>query len=133
MAKPRDWRDRFSNVRRVLVFAGAVLTAIIIATASVAVWDLHGESCVWRHQSAIITVGVLCAVIGFVIRGRALAVQFRRGDRQAAELARAAKALRESESRFRAVIGFGKPDPTIALRSSPATAMTRCSQPSLCR
>jgi len=82
-------------------------------------------------RSAIITVGVLCAVIGFVIRGRALAVQFRRGDRQAAELARAAKALRESESRFRAVIGFGKPDPTIALRSSPATAPSRCSRPSL--
>jgi PAS domain S-box-containing protein len=48
----------------------------------------------WRHQSMIIVVGALGAVIGFAILFRALAVQFRRLEQRSSELVR-------SEGRFR--------------------------------
>jgi hypothetical protein len=104
MAKPKDWRDPFSNVWRALVIGGVVLIAITIVAACVAGWDLRDDPRVWRYQSAIVVVGVLCTVIGLVVLGCALAVQSRRDDRQAEELARAAKALYESESRFGDII-----------------------------
>jgi PAS domain-containing protein len=102
MAKPRDWHDPFFAVRRVLVFGGVILIAIV--AVCVAVWDLHGDPRVWHHQSAIVGVGVVCTVIGFAVLGRALAMRLRRDDRRAAELARTAEALQESESRFRDII-----------------------------
>jgi PAS domain S-box-containing protein len=104
MVKPRDWRDPFSNGKRVLVFGGAVLIAITIAIACVTMWDLHGSSRAWRAPSALIAVSVLSAVIGFAILGRAVAIQSRRVARQAAELARTVEALHESEARFHDIV-----------------------------
>jgi PAS domain S-box-containing protein len=49
----------------------------------------------WRHQSMIIAIGALGAVIGFAFLFRALAVQFRRLEQRTSELT-------HSEDRFRA-------------------------------
>jgi PAS domain S-box-containing protein len=49
----------------------------------------------WRHQSMIIAIGALGAVIGFAILFRALAIQFRRLEQRTSELT-------HSEDRFRA-------------------------------
>jgi PAS domain S-box-containing protein len=104
MAKPRDWLGPFSNVGRVLVFGAAVPIAITIVTACLAGWDLYNDSRVWPPQSAIVAVGVLCAVIVSAIFGRAIAVLLRQLERQAVELAQTATAFRESESRFGDII-----------------------------
>ena len=104
MTKPRDRYGPFSYIRRVLVFGGVVFIAITLVTACVAWWDLHGASRAWRSQSAIGAASVLCVVIGFTILCRAVAVQLRRLEHQAGELARTAEALHESEGRFHDII-----------------------------
>jgi PAS domain S-box-containing protein len=48
----------------------------------------------WRHQSTIIAIGAVGAVVGFTILFRALAVQFRRLEQRSSELV-------QSEARFR--------------------------------
>jgi PAS domain S-box-containing protein len=55
----------------------------------------------WRRQSILIASAALCAAIGFGILFRALAARSRKLERQTAELAKTADALRESEARFR--------------------------------
>jgi cache domain-containing protein len=55
----------------------------------------------WRRQSSFIVVGAICAVIGFGVLFRILAVQFGRLEDQARALSRGAEALRDSEQRFR--------------------------------
>ena len=55
----------------------------------------------WRRQSTFIVVGAICAVIGFSVLFRILAVQFGRLEDQARALSRGAEALRDSEQRFR--------------------------------
>ncbi len=48
----------------------------------------------WRRQSIFIGIGTLCAIIGFAILFRALAVQFRKLEQRSSE-------LEQSEARFR--------------------------------
>jgi PAS domain S-box-containing protein len=55
----------------------------------------------WRHQSILVAIGALCTAIGFIILFRALAGRSRKLERQTAELAATADALRQSEARFR--------------------------------
>jgi PAS domain-containing protein len=137
MAKLRDRYDPFSCVRPVPVLGGVVLVVIPIVTACVTVWDLLGGSRVWRLQSDIVAVNILCAVIGVAILCRAVAVQSRRVARQAAELARTIEALHESEARFHDIVELSGdwiwetgPDHRFTFLA-PATAPSRCSRPSL--
>ncbi len=55
----------------------------------------------WRRQSLMIAIAALCTAIGFAILFWALAARSRRLERQTAELAATADALRDSETRFR--------------------------------
>ena len=55
----------------------------------------------WRHQSILVAIGALCTAIGFIILFWALAGRSRKLERQTAELAVTADALRQSEARFR--------------------------------
>jgi PAS domain S-box-containing protein len=55
----------------------------------------------WQRQSILVAIAALCTAIGFAILFRALAARSRRLERQTAELAATADALRDSEARFR--------------------------------
>ena len=55
----------------------------------------------WQRQSILVASGALCAAIGFAVLFWALAARSRRLERQTAELAITADALRQSEARFR--------------------------------
>ena len=55
----------------------------------------------WRWQSVLIATAALCAAIGFVVLFRALAGRSRSLERQTAQLATTADAMRQSEARFR--------------------------------
>ena len=70
-----------------------VVTVTISEDAALADW--------WR-QSVLIGIAALGAAIGFAILFQALAARARKLERQTAELAMAADALRDSEARFRA-------------------------------
>ncbi len=69
-----------------------VVTVTISEDAALADW--------WR-QSVLIGIAALGAAIGFAILFQALAARARKLERQTAELAMAADALRDSEARFR--------------------------------
>ncbi len=69
-----------------------VVTVTISEDAALADW--------WR-QSVLIGIAALGAAIGFAILFQALAARSRKLERQTAELATAADALRDSEARFR--------------------------------
>ena len=55
----------------------------------------------WRNQSVFIGLGAFGMVVGIVVLFGALVARSRRSERNTAELAEAAKALRKSEARFR--------------------------------
>ncbi|MBI1776824.1 MAG: hypothetical protein HYR63_15875 [Proteobacteria bacterium] len=55
----------------------------------------------WRVQSVYIALGAFGIVVGFIVLFWLLAIQFRRLEDQASELARGGEALRHSEGRFR--------------------------------
>src|SRR5207302_1696012 len=55
----------------------------------------------WWRQSVLIGIAALGAAVGFAILFQALAARSRKLERQTAELAMAADALRDSEARFR--------------------------------